>query len=154
MSVLVVRERRCAPQHVLLAIDGSQEAWAAVRLVSHLPLPAAAQITVLTLPSPPEACHWPVMDEVRTLLSSHPIEARTAEGGHLADRILEGARAVGADLVVLGSRGMTAGSGMLQGSLADQVLSQAHCAVLVAKPPMKPRLVTEGPALARIAIAL
>jgi len=49
---------------------------------------------------------------------------------------------------------MTAGSGVLQGSLADQVLSQAHCAVLVAKPPMKPRLVTEGPALARVAMAL
>jgi nucleotide-binding universal stress UspA family protein len=154
MSVLVVRERRSAPQRVLLAIDGSQEAWAAVKLVSHLPLPGETRITVLQLPAGPDACHWPVLDEVRTLLSAHPIEVRTAEDGHLADTILAGARAVGADLVVLGSHGMTAGSGVLQGSLADQVLSQAHCAVLVAKPPMKPRLVTEGPALARIAIAL
>jgi nucleotide-binding universal stress UspA family protein len=153
MSVLVVRERRSAPQRVLLAIDGSQEAWAAVKLVSHLPLPGETTITVLQLPAARDACHWPVLDEVRTLLS-HPIEVRTAEDGHLADTILAGARAVGADLVVLGSHGMTAGSGVLQGSLADQVLSQAHCAVLVAKPPMKPRLVTEGPALARIAIAL
>jgi nucleotide-binding universal stress UspA family protein len=154
MSVLVVRERRHAPQRVLLAIDGSQEAWAAVKLVSHLPLPAEARITVLELPASPSACRWPVMNEVRTLLSSHALEVRTAEDGHLADTILAGARAVGADLVVLGSHGMTAGSGVLQGSLADQVLSQVHCAVLVAKPPMKPRLVTEGPALARIAIAL
>jgi nucleotide-binding universal stress UspA family protein len=154
MSVLVVRERRCAPQRVLLAIDGSQEAWAAVKLISHLPLPAEAQITALKLPTARDACHWPVMDEVRTLLSAHAIEVRTAEEGHLADSILAGARTAGADLVVLGSRGMTAGSGVLQGSLADQVLSQAHCAVLVAKPPMKPRLVTEGPAVARIAIAL
>ena len=154
MSVLVVRERRSAPERVLLAIDGSQEAWTAVKLVSRLPLPADSQITVLQLPTAPDACHWPVMDEVRTFLSAHAIEARTAEGGHLADSILAGARAAGADLVVLGSRGMTAGSGVLQGSLADQVLSQAHCAVLVAKPPMKPRLVTEGPALARVAMAL
>jgi len=154
MSVLVVRERRSAPQRVLLAIDGSQEAWAAVKLVSHLPLPAGAQITVLELPASANACRWPVMDEVRTLLSAHPIESRTAEDGHLADAILADARATAVDLVVLGSRGMTAGSGVLQGSLADQVLSQAHCAVLVAKPPMKPRLVTEGAALARIAIAL
>jgi nucleotide-binding universal stress UspA family protein len=154
MSVLVVRERRNAPQRLLLAIDGSQEAWAAVKLVSQMPLPSAAQITVLELPASPNACHWPVMDEVRMLLSAHAIEARTAEDGHLAEAILAEARAVGADLVVLGSRGMTAGSGVLQGSLADQVLSQAHCAVLVAKPPMKPRLVTDGPAIARIAIAL
>ena len=154
MSVLVVRERRCAPQRVLLAIDGSQEAWAAVKLMSRLPLPVDAQVTVLRLPIAPDACQWPVMDEVRTLLSGHPIEMRTVEAGHLADTILAGARTAGADLVVLGSRGMTAGSGVLQGSLADQVLSQAHCAVLVAKPPMKPRLVTDGPAIARIAIAL
>jgi nucleotide-binding universal stress UspA family protein len=154
MSVLVVRERRNAPQRVLLAIDGSQEAWAAVKLMSHLPLPADSQITVLQLPTAAAACHWPVMDEVRTLLSAHTIEVRTAEAGHLADTILAGARAVGADLVVLGSRGVTAGSGLLQGSLADQVLSQAHCAVLVAKPPMKPRLVTEAPAVARMAVAL
>jgi nucleotide-binding universal stress UspA family protein len=154
MSVLVVRERRNAPQRVLLAIDRSQEAWAAVKLVSQMPLPSAAQITVLELPASPNACHWPVMEELRALLSAHAIEVRTVEGGHLADAILAGARAAGADLVVLGSRGMTAGSGVLQGSLADQVLSQAHCAVLVAKPPMKPRLVTEAPGLARMAVAL
>jgi nucleotide-binding universal stress UspA family protein len=154
MSVLVVRERRCAPRRVLLAIDGSQEAWSAVKLMSHLPLAADSQITVLQLPTAPDACQWPVMDEVRTLLSAHAIEARTAESRHLADSILAGARATGADLVVLGSRGMTSGSGVLQGSLADQVLSQAHCAVLVAKPPMKPHLATEGRALARVAMAL
>lgn len=154
MSVLVVRERRSTPAGVLLAVDGSQEAWCAVKLVSRLPLPAQATITVLQLPTAPGGCRWPVLDEVRTLLSAHRIESRIVEGGHLADQILTAARAVGADLVVLGSRGMTAGTGVLQGSLADQVLSQAHCAVLVAKPPLKPSLVAETHALARPAIAL
>lgn len=154
MSVLVVRERRSVPAGVLLAVDGSQEAWSAVKLLSRLPLPVEATITLLQLPTALDAGHWPVLDEVRRLLSTHRIERRIVEGGHLADQILTAARAVGADLVVLGSRGMTAGSGVLLGSLADQVLSQAHCAVLVAKPPMKPSLATESHAFARLAVAL
>jgi nucleotide-binding universal stress UspA family protein len=154
MSVLVVRERRSAPGRVVLAIDGSQEAWMAIKLVSRLPLPAPAKITLLQLPTAADACHWPVLEEARTLLSAHAIEPRSVEGGHLAGKILASARDAGADLVVLGSRGMTTGSGVLQGSLADQVLSQAHCAVLVAKPAIAPRLVTEAHAIARMAVAL
>jgi nucleotide-binding universal stress UspA family protein len=153
MSVLVVRERRAAPTRMLLAIDGSQDAWAAVKLVSRLPLPAEMKITLLQLPYPADACHWPVLAEARTLLSTHAIESRGLEGHQLAHEILTGARDADADLIVLGSRGMTVG-GVLQGSLADQVLSQAHCAVLVAKPPMKPRLVVEDVAVPRAAVAL
>ncbi len=155
MNVLVVRERRAAPDRVLVVIDGSQEAWSAVKLVARLPLPARAPITLLELPTGANECSWPVLDEAKTLLATHPIELRTAEPGHIADRILTGARAMAADLVVLGSRGMTVGSGMLQGSVADQVLSQAHCAVLLAKAAVKPRLVAEpNAALARAATVL
>jgi len=154
VSVLVVRERRLAPSHVLVAIDGSQEAWAAVKLLARLPLPADVPITLLELPSAAAACRWPVLDEAQTLLSTHPIELHRAAAGHLVDQILTRGRAAGVDLVVLGSRGMTTGGGALQGSVADQVLSQAHCAVLVAKPQVKPSLVTEPHAFARTAVAL
>jgi nucleotide-binding universal stress UspA family protein len=155
MNVLVVRERRSAPARVLVVIDGSQEAWAAVKLVARLPLPPLAPITLLQLPSSTAGCTWPVLDEARTLLAMHPLEQRAAEPAHIAEQILVGARATGADLVVLGSHGMTAGGGVLLGSVADQVLSQAHCAVLLAKAAVKPRLVVEGgAALARTATAL
>lgn len=155
ISLLVVRERRSAPSRVLIAIDGSQEAWVAVKLLAHLPLPAEVPITLLQLPAGPEVCHWPVLDEARTLLSAHPVERRPAVAGHLAHQILASAHADGADLIVLGSRGVTDGGGVLQGSVADQVLSQAHCAVLVAKATVTPRLVTEDHVAAtRAAIAL
>jgi nucleotide-binding universal stress UspA family protein len=154
ISVLVVRERRGVPTRVVAAIDGSQEAWDAVKLVARFPLPGAAPITLLQLPSASDACRWAVSDEARALLATHPIDARSIEGDHAADQILSAARAVDADLIVLGSRGMTAGSGVLGASLADQVLSQAHCAVLVAKPRLTPRVVTEAHAVARVAVAL
>jgi len=155
MNVLVVRERRSAPVRILVTIDGSQEAWAAVKLIARLPLPAMAPITLLQLPTSTDGCSWPVFDEAKTLLATHPIERRAAEPGHIADQILMGARAMAADLVVLGARGMTAGSGVLHGSVADQVLSQAHCAVLLAKAAVKPRLVAEpNAALARAATVL
>lgn len=155
INLLVVRERRCVPARVLVAIDGSQEAWDAVKLVARLPLSGAAPITLLEVPSATDGRAWPVLDEVRTLLATHPIERRPAEPGHLADQILTGARAASADLIVLGSRGVTAGNRVLQGSVADQVLSQAHCAVLVVKSTAKPRLVTEPSAtFARSALAV
>ena len=62
--------------------------------------------------------------------------------GHAAEEILGRARDGGADLIVLGSHGQASG-GLFRGSLADQVLSQAHCAVLLAKAPLSPRLVAE-----------
>ena len=43
------------------------------------------------------------------------------------------------DLIVLGAHGQTLGTGLMRTSIADHVLSHAHCAVLIAKPPVAPR---------------
>lgn len=56
--------------------------------------------------------------------------------GEVADEITRSAGAMGADLVVLGSRGMSLGGGFLEGSTADRVLGSVHCAVLVARAPV------------------
>jgi len=177
-AVLVVRERRESPQRVLLAVDGSDDAQAAVALLARVPLPSDAQITLLHViaerietqrPDDPVTLRHPrraleeaeeragarVIEQAAGLLHGRVIDHQIAERGHVAQQILSRASGWGADLVVLGSRGQTRGGSLLFGSVADRVLSQAHCAVLVAKAPAGPRVVTERSAvLSRTAIAL
>jgi nucleotide-binding universal stress UspA family protein len=52
--------------------------------------------------------------------------------GHAADAILEVAQTIGADLVVVGSKGMT-GARRVLGSVPNSVAHGASCAVLIVK---------------------
>lgn len=153
VPVLVVRGRHQAPQRILAAVDGSADSDAAIQLLTRLPLPSGAEITCLYV-SPDPVLHRTLiagLDEAiehaqartanevlkgaaRTLGARHRVGATGTERGHVAEQVLARADAMGADLIVLGSRGQTLGRGFLQGSVADRVLSEAHCAVLVAKP--------------------
>lgn len=153
VPVLVVRGRREAPRRILAAVDGSVDSDAAVEVLTRLPLPAEAEITCLYV-TPDRRLHPTLVEEAReavaraetdranavleraaTTLGGHrTVGAMVADRGHVAEQVLARADAMGADLIVLGSRGQTLGRGFLQGSVADRVLSEAHCAVLVAKP--------------------
>jgi nucleotide-binding universal stress UspA family protein len=144
LPLLVVRERREAPRRIVLAVDGSEESGAAVALLARLPLPAAARITLVRViggPADADAVAR-VIDRASRALDSLAVDREVTARGHASVEILARANAAGADLIVLGSHGQATG-GLLHGSLADQVLSQAHCAVLVAKAPLHPRLVAE-----------
>ena len=153
VPVLVVRGRREAPRRILAAVDGSADSDAAVELLTRLPLPAEAEITCLYVtPDQPlrralvegareavvraeTATANAVLERAATTLGEHrTVGAMVADRGHVAEQVLARADAMGADLIVLGSRGQTLERGFLQGSVADRVLSEAHCAVLVAKP--------------------
>lgn len=153
VPVLVVRGRREAPRRILAAVDGSADSDAAIQILARLPLPAGAEITCLHVSPDPVLRHTLIdgldeaieharartADEVlkgaaRTLGARHRVGATGTDHGNVADQVLARADAMGADLIVLGSRGQTLGQGFLQGSVADRVLSEAHCAVLVAKP--------------------
>jgi nucleotide-binding universal stress UspA family protein len=61
------------------------------------------------------------------------IETRMATGDP-AELILEAAAEDGADLIILGSRGLNAASRFLLGSVSTKVTTHAHCAVLVVPP--------------------
>jgi nucleotide-binding universal stress UspA family protein len=54
--------------------------------------------------------------------------------GRPADEILRTAKDWGADLIVLGSHGRSGVKRALLGSVAEEVLRGAHCAVLVVRP--------------------
>lgn len=178
IAVLVVRERHEAPQRVLLAIDGSDDARAAITLLARLPLPSDAKLMLLhvlshgiaprhagdatpsrhlqeALEDAEERAGAQIIEQAAAALHGHAIEHQIAERGHVAEQILARACGWGADLIVMGSRGQTLGGSLLFGSVADRVLSQARCAVLVAKAPSAPRRVAErSVALPKTALAL
>ena len=54
--------------------------------------------------------------------------------GSPAEEIVDAAKHVGADLIVMGSRGLSGVRSVLLGSVSDRVLHLAHCPVLVVRP--------------------
>ena len=141
--VLVVRAHRDAPRKILLAIDGSPDARAAVDLIAHLPMPAAARISVLRLDVDASEARQQalVFERARVVLGERIADTDMVDRGHLGEEVLRRALGGSVDLIALGTQGQTEGSGLLRASIADHVLSHAHCAVLVAKTPLRPRFI-------------
>ena len=54
--------------------------------------------------------------------------------GHAAQEILDLAREVGADLIIVGSKGLTGVERLVVGSVAEHVVREAGCTVEVARP--------------------
>lgn len=119
--VLVVREHSEIPRHVLIASDGSEEAERALEIVERLPLPRDAR-----------SSRWLLQD-----------------GPRAADDTLREAHERGADLVVLGFAAARRAHPVLLPGLVETVLAHAHCSVLIATPPLAPR-VDQRPVLERI----
>jgi nucleotide-binding universal stress UspA family protein len=55
------------------------------------------------------------------------------EPGDYAETILAVADEIGADMIVVGSRGLGQLSGMLVGSVSQKVVQHAHCSVMVVR---------------------
>jgi nucleotide-binding universal stress UspA family protein len=152
-------EVRYLPSRLLLAIDSSREAKAAASTAAEISdafgaeihalfVMEATQLNPYNLYPGPEA--WEVSEDA---LEEHKEKARAfvrreaegveAEGGkveeaHLASgvpakEIVEAAEELGADLIVLGSRGLGAVKRTLMGSVSDSVVCHAHCPVLVVR---------------------
>jgi nucleotide-binding universal stress UspA family protein len=59
---------------------------------------------------------------------------------HVSDEILDLAREVGAELVVVGSQGLTGLERLVLGSVSETVVRDAHCSVEVARPTTYPEV--------------
>jgi nucleotide-binding universal stress UspA family protein len=168
--VLVVR----VPQltRILVATDGSAsarsipdilEGWHAFRglpieVLSVAPAPAADTELMITPWASPIAEHaGPVVSErterhlqfVEDMAERLQTDGWTARPavrlGDAADEIVAGARELGCDLIVTGSRGLGDVQRLLSGSVAHDVLLHSHCSVLVLRghaPAMAKRRVT------------
>jgi nucleotide-binding universal stress UspA family protein len=143
-----------------LAVNESEHALAAARLLRALNVPATSQVTVLHVAEPPddrvlrllttpapkfrEAAQAlihvtkdrgrQVLERVRKVvthrgLTVHPLPVE----GRPAEEIIRAAGRKHADLVLLGSWGMTGLKGAILGSVARKVARHASCSVLVVR---------------------
>lgn len=127
---------------ILLAVDGSEHAWAAAQLVNDLPCFQACSLTVMMVIVPKLTSFNFFIDTVleRTCslleMEGRPqVETLKPFGASPAQTIIETARDRHADLIVLGARGRRAALGVLLGGVAQQVVEYAEQPVLVVRSP-------------------
>lgn len=135
---------------VVLATDGSRDANAATAWLSRFPLPGDTTVLVLTVaahPEPPVSAERMeqlrkailadarrIAEEARQRLEPRWPDAavRVSEGDPREEIVRTGAE-WGADLVVVGARGLAAVRGFFLGSVSLAVARHAPCPVLVVK---------------------
>jgi len=142
------------PKRVVVGVDGSEESKRALQLACEEASEHGAELLVVsawTPPPPPtappfgsfpwgadttqlvenaEAALQKTLGEVLGDSPSVPIEARVAEG-NAAKVLIDLSRS--ADMLVVGSRGYGGFSGLLLGSVSQQVVAHAECSVVVAR---------------------
>jgi len=149
-----------SPRHILLAVDGSEASTKAVELIADMAHRLQSKVTVvhvreanalLRLASAAAGMNEPVEDEdvetrregqdlldrVRDRLVAAGVETTAELGesvhGAAAAIIVESARRLGADLVVIGSHGRGELASALLGGTAYKVIQRAHVPVLVVR---------------------
>jgi nucleotide-binding universal stress UspA family protein len=144
-----------------VAIDGSNDAKAAVAWLGHLPLPAGQNVKVLTAVLPPIAfidvdkaqeVRATLMAEARRLVTDTASELRLSGEFTRGEVVVEDdarqaiVTAAGewhADLIAMGARGLGSVARFFLGSVSLAVARDAPCPVLVCKtPPRELRTVT------------
>jgi nucleotide-binding universal stress UspA family protein len=140
--------------HILVAIDGSAHARRAAHYARDLARQTNARLTMLVAVTPPNAVTLPPFDAV-AITSSVPdpdhlaaaqalMDELIADLGHgraipqvtvgpAAETIVAEADRVGADLIVMGARGVGAAERFLVGSVSDTVLRESERPVLVVR---------------------
>lgn len=140
------------PLRVVVAHDGSTGADVAISLVASLPWPDGSMIRVIgctegdlqplttaSAPGPTGPAHGDLAAALEAAVSSLQRPGVAVEGavrhGDPATAIASEAAALGADLVVVGSRGLGPARTLVLGSVAAAVVDAAPCSVLVARAP-------------------
>jgi len=158
-TVLVARSGQTGVERVLLAVDGSEHAAAAARFTAGLPLPEGVTVQVASVQRP-IAQYAVVAPEflveydaaMRAAQAQELAEAeqrvaavcerlrhfgKQAEPvvlqGDPADRLLHHAEEAGTDMLIAGARGVSLIEGLLMGSVADRLLREAKCSVVLVR---------------------
>ena len=155
VPVLVIRSSD-VPMRVLAATDGSPAAHSALETFGKMPQSEGATVELLSvLPMHDwgedideeslairESVEHDEEDAVAARLESERsfvakgVGSRTQmERGHVGEQILARADAISADLIVIGTRGMSGPRARFWGSTAERVLTQAGRNVLIAPAP-------------------
>jgi len=141
---------------IVVGTDGSETAGKAVREAVALAAKLGASLEIISAYNPvperelrrerleaPEELHWAIgpKEEVEAVLAEAAKEA-TAAGvevhthaveGDAADAIISVAESSGADLIVVGNKGMTGARRFLLGSVPNKISHHAPCSVLIVR---------------------
>ncbi|MGZ3461686.1 MAG: universal stress protein [Archangium sp.] len=139
-------------QHILVAIDGSENSRKAARFAHDLAQQTKSRITLLFVLEPPRVVPFGfldseiitgpqrspeeldavrrMLDEVAADLPKAQVE-KVVEIGRPADTIVAMADKLGADHIVVGARGLNPGGKWLLGSVSDRVVQHAGRPVTV-----------------------
>jgi nucleotide-binding universal stress UspA family protein len=121
---------------ILVAVDASDAAVAAVRVSGAIASALDARIVVLHVHEPGRNGPYdeaPETRAVRVLAERGLVAHIHARSGEASSEILAAATTLKPDLLVMGSRGRSTMSGMLVGSVSRPVLANATCPVLLVR---------------------
>ena len=135
---------------IVLGIDGSDHAAKATDVTAELAKAVGSEVLVVhileriaaskgapaaDLEIPSDAVG--LVEEAAARLKKERIKTTekviTASSGRVAPEILSVAEEVNADLIVVGSRGLSDFSGLLVGSVSHKLIQHANCPVLVVR---------------------
>jgi nucleotide-binding universal stress UspA family protein len=115
---------------ILIATDGSPTAAKAARIGAGIAKASGAQ-TVLVTVTDDAAAGDAVLQKAREDLGLEADVVRAP--GDPAEAILSTADSVGADLIVVGNKGMTGAKRFLLGSVPNKISHHSNCNVLIVK---------------------
>lgn len=136
---------------ILVALDASELSERVIQTLQELQLQPATKIILSHVIPPPESNLEMVADQPHTDSEALPyrhiekqLQSYQAQlpgeseleivSGDPSEEIIRLANIYQADLIVIGSRGLTGVKRILQGSVSSQVVEDAPCSVLVIKP--------------------
>lgn len=135
---------------IVVALDGSDLSERVIQTLWELQLQPATKIILSHVIPPPEsnlevvadkphidseALHLHIEKQLQSYQGKLPGESEVEiVRGDPSEEIIRLANIYQADLIVIGSRGLTGVKRILQGSVSNQVVEDAPCSVLVVKP--------------------
>ena len=136
-------------KNLLVPVDGSKNSDEAVKYACGISEKFGSQITLLCVIPPPiilgveagiidyrplEESGRKVLDNSKKTVESFTVQVSTRlETGQVADTIISVAKEEGSDLIVIGSRGLSAAKRFLLGSVSNSVSHHAPCPVLIVR---------------------
>jgi nucleotide-binding universal stress UspA family protein len=135
-------------QKVLLAVDGSEHSAKAVPVAVDIAKKSDGEVVVFhareylvarggayALENVPDADGLVERVKAEVAAAGVKVSGRVEQApeGRAAKAILNAADADGADVIVMGSRGLSDLAGLLLGSVTHKVIQLSHCTVVVAR---------------------
>jgi nucleotide-binding universal stress UspA family protein len=138
-------------KNILVALDGSELAERVIETLNQLALPQESKVVLChVFPTPesemelpadrplsesPTFSYFHIEKQLQSYQENLPVKSELElVTGDPADEIIRLANIYKADLIIIGSRGLTGVKRIVQRSVSSQVVEEAHCSVLVVKP--------------------